>query len=97
LLNDHSPLELLSGQIPNISHFRIFGCRVWVPVAEPQQKTIGRHRQEGIYVGFDSPSIIRYVSPSTGILHKARFQNCQFDESHFLLLASSQPSPSLEF
>jgi hypothetical protein len=97
LLNDHSPLELLSGQIPNISHFRIFGCRVWVPVAKPQQKTIGRHRQEGIYVGFDSPSIIRYVSPSNGVLHKARFQNCQFDESHFPPLASSQPSPSLEF
>jgi hypothetical protein len=70
---------------------------VWVPVAEPQQKTIGCHRQEGIYVGFDSPSIIRYVSPSTGVLHKARFQNYQFDESHFPLLASSQPNPSLEF
>jgi hypothetical protein len=97
LLNDHSPLELLSSQVPNVSHFHIFGCRVWVPIAEPQQKTIGRHRQEGIYVGFDSPSIIRYVSPSTGVLHKARFQNCQFDESHFPPLVSSQPSPSLEF
>jgi transposase InsO family protein len=38
LLNDHSPLELLFGQIPNISHFRTFGCRVWIPVLNLSRK-----------------------------------------------------------
>ena len=97
LLNDHSPLELLMGQTPNVSHFWPFGCEVWVPMAEPHCKTIGRHRLEGIYVGFDSPNIIRYILPSTSILHKARFQNCQFDESKFPTIASSQPPTTLDF
>ena len=68
LLNDHSPLELTSGQISNITHLKTFGCRVWVPVAEPHKKTIGNYRQEGIYVGFDSPSIVYYVAPLVGTL-----------------------------
>ena len=97
LLNERSPLEILTRHPPSVAHFRTFGCRVWVPVPEPERKTIGTHRQEGIYVGFDSPSIIRYVSPQTGILHKARFQNCQFEETVFPSLTSASPSQSLVF
>ena len=69
----------------------------YVPVAESHCKTIGRHCLEGIYVGFDSPSIIRYILPTTSILHKARFQNYQFDESKFPTIASSQPLATLDF
>jgi hypothetical protein len=29
----YSPLQLAFGQPPNISHFRIFGCAVYVPIA----------------------------------------------------------------
>ena len=47
----HSPMQLICGQQPNISHFRIFGCAIYVPIAPPQCT----------YVGFDSPSIIRYL------------------------------------
>ena len=79
LLNDYSPLELLFGQTLDISHFRVFGCQVWVPTVEPKQTTISKHREEGVYIGFDSLSIIRYLTPSTCILHKVRFQNCKFD------------------
>ena len=97
LLNDHSPFELTSGQVPNVAHLRTFGCRIWVPVAEPHRKTIGRHRHEGIYVGFDLPSIIRYVIPSVGTLQRPRFQNCKFEENHFPSIETRKPSPSLEF
>ena len=76
LLNEHSPLEIMTGRPPDVFHFRTFGYRVWVPIFEPERKTIGSHCQEGIYIGFDSPSVIRYVSPKTGTLHKAQFQNC---------------------
>ena len=31
-----SPLQLAFGQEPNISHLRIFGCAVFVPIAPPQ-------------------------------------------------------------
>ena len=91
------PLELTSGQVPNVNHFRVFGSRVWVPVAEPHRKTIGSHRQEGNYVGFDSPSILRYVHPSNGTLHRARFQNCHFEESHFPPVAAPKSQTSLDF
>ena len=97
LLNEHSPLEILTNHPPDVSHFRIFGCRVWVLVLEPERKTIGSHRQEGIYVSFDSPSVIRYVSPKTRTLHKARFQNCQFGEHVFPTLISASPTSSLVF
>ena len=48
LLHTQTPLELVSGKMPNVSYLRTFGCRVWVPVSEPQLKTIGIHHLEGI-------------------------------------------------
>ena len=97
LLNDFSPLELLSGRKPDVFHFQVFGCQVWVPAPEPQRTTISKHRIAGVYVGFDSPSVIRYLTPSTGVLHKASFQNSQFDENSFPSVTSPQPNTPLEF
>ncbi|XP_070028629.1 uncharacterized protein [Nicotiana sylvestris] len=37
----------------------------------------------GIYVGFESPSIIRYLEPLTEDLFTARFANCRLDETNF--------------
>lgn len=36
-----------------------------------------------IYVGYDSPSIIRYLEPMIGDVFTARFPNYQFDETIF--------------
>ena len=35
--HEYSPLQLVFGQEPNISHLRIFGCAVYVPIAPPQR------------------------------------------------------------
>jgi hypothetical protein len=78
-----SPSQLVLGQQPNILHLRIFGCAVYVPVAPPQRTKMGPQRRLGVYVGFDSPSIIRYLEPLTGDIFKARFQDCHFDETIF--------------
>ena len=78
-----SPLQLVFDQQPNIFHFRIFGCVVYVPIAPPNHTKMGPQRRLGIYVGFDSPSIIRYLEPLTGELFRARFLDCVFDESNF--------------
>ena len=40
----------------------------------------------GIYVGYDSPSIIRYLEPLTSDLFTARFTDCQFYKIVFLSL-----------
>ncbi|KAL6568032.1 hypothetical protein OROHE_003716 [Orobanche hederae] len=79
----HSPMQLTLGFEPNISHLRTFGCAVQVPIPPPQRIKMGPQCRLGIYVGFDSPSIIRYLEPVTGDLFTARFAECHFDETVF--------------
>ena len=55
---DLSPLQLPKGYQPNISHLRIFGCVVYVPIAPTHRLKLGPQRRLGIYVGFQSASII---------------------------------------
>ncbi|KAI3692362.1 hypothetical protein L6452_32176 [Arctium lappa] len=81
--NASSPLKMVFGQEPNISHLRIFGCAVYVPIAPRQRTKMGPQRRLGIYVGYESVSIIKYLDPSTGDLFTARFAGCHFNESEF--------------
>ncbi|KAL0329128.1 UNVERIFIED_CONTAM: Copia protein, partial [Sesamum radiatum] len=76
-----SPLQLVFGQEPNISHLRVFGCAVYVPIAPAQRTKMGPQRKLGIYVGYESPSIVKYLEPLTGDLFTAHFADCHFDES----------------
>ena len=78
--HEFSPLQLVHGQGPNISPLRIFGCAVYIPITPPNRTKMGPQRRLGIYVGYESPSIIKYLEPSTGDLFTARFANCHFDE-----------------
>jgi hypothetical protein len=71
-----SPLHLVRGNPPNISHQRKFGCVGYTPVSPPQRTTMGPHRKLGIYVGYQSPSIIKYLEPLTWDLYTARFADC---------------------
>jgi hypothetical protein len=86
-------LQLAFGQPPNISHFRIFGYAVYVPIAPPQRTKMGPQRRLGIYVGFDSLSIIRYLEPLTGDIFRARFEYCHFDENLFPSLGKEKLLP----
>ena len=71
------------GQEPNISHLRTFGCDVCVPIAPLNHTKMAPQRRLGIYVGFESLSIIRYLEPLTGDMFTARFADCRFDEILF--------------
>ena len=90
--HEFSPLQLTFGQEPNISHLRIFGCAVYVPIAPPQRTKMGPQRRLGIYVGYESPSIIKYLEPMTGDLFKARFADCHFDELVYSTLGGEHKS-----
>jgi hypothetical protein len=79
----NSPLQLVRGNPPSISHLRKFGCATYVPISPPQCTSMGPHRKIGIYVGYQSPSIIKYVEPLIGDLFMARYADCIFDEDHF--------------
>ena len=81
---------MVFGQQPNISHLRIFGCVVYVPISPPKRTMIGPQRRLGIYVGYDSPSMIKYLEPSTCDLFTARFADSHFDESIFPTLGGER-------
>jgi hypothetical protein len=87
------PLQLAFGQLANISHFRIFGCAVYVLIASPQRTKMGPQCRLEIYIGFDSPSIIRYLKPLTDDIFKVRFEDCHFDESLFPSLGKEKSLP----
>jgi hypothetical protein len=76
--NDSSPHHLAFATRPNVSHVRVFGRQVLVPIWGPKQSKMGPQRQQGIYIGYDSPSIIRYMEPTTTDVFKARFVDCHF-------------------
>jgi len=78
-----SAYQLVTGYEPSVSHLRIFGCAIYVPIAPPQRIKMGPQRRLGIYVGYDSPAIVRYLEPTTGDLFTARFADCHFDETYF--------------
>ena len=78
-----SPLQMVLGYEPDISHLRTFGCAVQVPIAPPKRTKMGPQRRLGIYVRFNSPSIIRFLEPTTSDLFTARFADCHFNETMF--------------
>ena len=90
----YSPQQLVHGREPNISHLKIFGCAVYVPIAPPQRTKMGPQRRMGIYVGFECPSIIKYLEPMTGDLFNARFADCHFNETIFPSLGGEKVDPN---
>ncbi|KAK9951191.1 hypothetical protein M0R45_006648 [Rubus argutus] len=78
-----SAYQLVTGYEPNVSHLRVFGCLVNVPIEPPKRSKFGPQKRRGIYVGYETPSIIRYLEPLTGDLFTARHADCDFDETVF--------------
>jgi hypothetical protein len=78
-----SQLQLVCGDPPSISHMQKFGCAVCVPISPPNHTSMGLHRKMGIYVGYLSPSIIKYLEPLTGDLLTAQYTGSTFNEEHF--------------
>jgi len=44
----------------------------------------------GIYVGYESPSIIKYLEPKTGDVFMAQFADCHFNEAIFSALGGEK-------
>ena len=51
---------------------------------------MGPHRKLGIYIGYVTPSIIKYLEPMTGDLYTAWYADCVFDEDHFPALGGDR-------
>jgi hypothetical protein len=81
---------LVSEREPNLSHLKIFGCAVYVLISPPQRTKMGPQRRLGIYIGFHSSSIIKYLEPLTRDVFTVRFADCQFDETIFPILGGEK-------
>ena len=57
---------MVFGHESNISHLKIFGCVVFIPIALPQCTNMGPQRRLGLYIGYEFLSIIKYLEPMTG-------------------------------
>ncbi|WCJ40739.1 hypothetical protein M5689_021647 [Euphorbia peplus] len=51
---------------------------------------MGPQKRKGIHVGFESPSIIKYLEPNVETLFKARFADCHFNDSVFPTLGGEK-------
>ena len=51
---------------------------------------MGPQRRLRIYVGFETPSIIRYLEPLSGDVFTVRFADCQFNEVVFPTLGKKE-------
>jgi hypothetical protein len=57
---------------------------------------MGPQRRLVIYIGFDSPSIIKYLEPLTDDIFKACFEDCHFDENIFSSLGKEKSLPEAQ-
>ena len=85
-----SPLQLVTGYEPDVSHLRVFRCAIYVPIAPLLRTKMDPQRKMEIYVGYDSPSIVWYLEPLTGDFFTASFVDCHFDGTVFLPLGGDK-------
>lgn len=82
LLNNKSPFELLFGQVPNYSNFRVYGCQVF-----PYLRDYAKHKLEPrslpcIFIGYSSyHKGFRCLDPSTNRIFISR--HARFNESFY--------------
>ena len=81
--HEYSPLQLAFSQKLNIFHLSFFCCAVYIPIAPPQRTKMGPQTRLGIYIGYESSSIIRYLEPQIGDVFIVHFVDCHFNEAIF--------------
>ena len=88
----HSALEFDNpyyryfGSRRDVSHLRIFGCLVHVPIKRQTSRGATPDRRPGIYLGHIGKHIVKWIHPDTGNIFLARSKHCEFDENVFLHL-----------
>ena len=64
-----------------------------MPITPPQKTKMGPKHRIRIYIGFDSPYIIRFLEHLISDVFKARFEDYHFDENIFLSLETEKLVP----
>jgi hypothetical protein len=76
-----TPYELLIGRNPNISYFRVFGCKCYILRKESQLSKFEKKCDEGFLLGYSSNSkAYRVFNKTHGIIEEA--YDVEFDETN---------------
>ncbi|WVZ51610.1 hypothetical protein U9M48_002739 [Paspalum notatum var. saurae] len=80
-LLDKTPYELLNGRKPNISYFRVFGCKCYIYKKRQHLGKFQRHCDIGFLLGYSSNSKAYCVfNEATGLVEET--YDVEFDESN---------------
>ncbi|WVZ89077.1 LOW QUALITY PROTEIN: hypothetical protein U9M48_035533 [Paspalum notatum var. saurae] len=80
-LIDKTPYELLNGRKPNISYFRVFGCKYYIYKKRQHLAKFQRHCDIGFLLGYSSKSkAYRVFNNATGMVEET--YDVEFDESN---------------
>ena len=76
-----TPYELLTGKKPNVSYFRVFGCKCYILKKGVRLSKFESKAQEGIFVGYSNQShAYRVYNKANGRVEET--SNVKFDENH---------------
>ena len=71
-------------------------CAIYVLITPNQHTKMGFQSRLGIYIGYESLSIIKYLEPPMGDVFTARFANCHFNEKIFPTLGGTNEQQKKE-
>ena len=64
---EKTPYEILNGNKPNVSYFKVFGCKCYVLIKDTRLSKFDARAQEGIFVGYATDShAYRVFNKATG-------------------------------
>src|SRR6266498_4392158 len=94
-LKGKTPYEAWTGKKPDVTHFREFGCDVWVLDESKNRSKLDRKSNKMVFIGFmDGLKAVRYWNKRTGVIKVS--SNVSFNENEELRGLEIVEVPSLQ-
>ncbi len=81
-LKGHTPHEAWTGEVPDVGHFRVFGCKVWVMSTQKMLPKFSSRSRCGVFLGFphDAKGHLCYFPDTQRVVvtHQAVFDEESF-------------------
>ena len=55
-LGNNTPKEMFTGEKPEVSHLKIFGCPVYIHIPKEKRSKLDPSRKKGMFVGYSEKS-----------------------------------------
>ena len=75
-----TPYQQMTGNQPDLTELRIFGCRIFAKLTGKRRTKLDHHTAKGFFLGYTaSNKIMRYIDEKTGVIKTAT--HAIFDEA----------------